>query len=82
MFSVFIIYPLTCLVYLLTADWDIPRSSATWFCFRLYWFMSCFTMAAFIAGITDFTAISHGIINFSPLYCGRGKVYKYDVRHK
>jgi len=27
--------PLMCRVYLLTADWDIPRISATWFCFRL-----------------------------------------------
>jgi hypothetical protein len=62
MSSIFITCPLTCRVYLLTADCDIPRASATSFCFRLYFSTSSFAIAALIAGMTDFTAISQGII--------------------
>ena len=60
--SILITCPLTPRVYLLTDDWDIPRSSATLACFRPYVSTSSFAIAAFIAGITDLTAISHGII--------------------
>lgn len=54
--------PLTCRVYLLTADWDIPRISATSFCVNLRVSRSSIASVALIAGITDFTEISQGRI--------------------
>jgi len=55
-------YPLTCRVYLLTADWDIPKISATRPCLKPYVCTSSVANVAFIAGTTDLTAISHGSI--------------------
>lgn len=59
---IFIRDPLTCRVYLLTADCDIPSISATSFCVSLRVSRSSIASVALIAGITDFTAISHGSI--------------------
>lgn len=52
----------------------MPRASATWFWFKPYVSTSSFAMAAFIAGMTDFTAISHGISKcFVSVYFVGGK---------
>jgi hypothetical protein len=54
--------PLTCLVYLLTADWEMPKISATRSCLNPYVCTSSVANVAFIAGTTDLTAISQGSI--------------------
>lgn len=90
MLLIFIMYPLTCRVYLLTADWEIPRISATWFCVSWWVFSSSLASVALMAGMTVFTAISQGSINwFFTVLCYEGKAYKddvcniyYDVCHK
>lgn len=82
MSSISIVCPLVFLVYLLTADWVIPRISATWFCFMPYFSKSCLAINALIAGITDFTATSHGVSKiYTVLPISVGKVYKDDVCH-
>jgi len=54
--------------YLLTADWDMQRISATWSCFMPCSSTSFLAMKALIAGTTDFAATSHGSIKmFHPL---------------
>jgi len=75
--------PLTCVVYLLTAVWVMPKSSATSFCFMLYNCVNCVATKARMDGTTDLTAISHGI---SMGVTGRAMVlcrnlYKHDVCH-
>lgn len=75
--------PLFFLVYLLTADWDMPRILATSSCFRPWFSTNCVATNALIAGTTDFTATSHGSIKGSSLFglFAGGKLYKYGVCH-
>jgi len=68
MSSISMTCPLTFELYLLTADWDIPRISATWFCFMLCFSASSLASTALTAGMTDFTATSHGIIKLFTVY--------------
>ena len=68
MLSMGIVVPRTFLLYLLTADWVMPRILATWISF-----ISCFSIrvcarSALIAGETVFTATSHGVSNYSTRY--------------
>jgi len=60
--------PLTCLAYLLTAVCVIPKSFAISVCLSPYDCVSSFAIYALKDGMTDFTAISHGIDNcvFAP----------------
>jgi len=53
--------PLICRVYLLTAVWVMPKSSAMSFCFMLYDCVSSVATKARMDGTTDFTATSHGM---------------------
>ena len=62
MLSIFITCPLAFRVYLLTADCDIPRISATWFWLKPYVSTSSLAIVALTAGINVLTAISQGTI--------------------
>lgn len=66
-FSIGMVVPLTFLEYLLTADWVIPRTSATCVSFISCFSRSVFARRALIAGATVLTATSHGVSNLSPV---------------
>jgi hypothetical protein len=52
---------------LLTADWVIPRSSATFASLSSCFSRRVFAKRARIAGDTVLTATSHGVSNFPPV---------------
>ena len=70
-------------MYLLTAVWVIPNSSAVSFCLSPYDCVSSRAMADRIAGITDLTATSQGrfMFCFSPAILLLWTVYKNDICH-
>ena len=57
-------FPLSLFTYLLTADWDKPRSSAVCFSFNPCFSTIDLAMIALTAGKTVFTPTSHGSIKF------------------
>ena len=81
-FSIAIIFPLSLVAYLLIADWDKLRSSATCLSFILCFFMIALAMRALIAGKTVLTPTSHGSSNFSPAILFLGEIYINVPRHK
>ncbi len=60
------VVPRTFLKYLLTADWVIPRISATWVSFISCCSINVLAISDLIAGETVFTATSHGVSNLPP----------------
>ena len=76
------VVPRTFLLYLLTADWLIPRISAICVSFSSCWLRRVCARSARIAGETVLTATSQGVSNFPPDVVFSGEnLYKHAVCH-
>jgi len=82
MASIDIVVPRTLLLYLLTADCEIPRTCATSTSFRSCFSSNICAIRALRAGETVFTATSQGVSNFPPgvVFC-RENLFKHAVCH-
>ena len=81
-FSIAMVFPLTFVTYLLTADWDKPRIFAACSSFIPCFSTMVLAKRALIAGRTVLTPTSHGWNIYSPfLLLFLENVYKYDACH-